>query len=200
MFCVGLTGGIGAGKTLASDLFAALGADIIDTDVIARQLLMPDGALYPAVVKHFGDSILNDDQHINRKALRHHIFNHPNDKKWLESHIHPLIRTQAKAMLDASSGPYVIMVIPLLSQANRHEYPFLNRVCVIEASHELQISRTMARDHMTHEAAEKIIAHQAPAHERIALAHDVIENNGDKASVEAAIRALHERYLLMSLS
>lgn len=200
MFCVGLTGGIGSGKSLACTLFASFGVDIIDSDVIARYLISKNGPLYRRVCHHFGIDILLSDGSIDRKKLRDIIFNTPHEKKWLENLMHPMIRAESKKALEASSGIYAMIAIPLLSQQNLHEYPFLNRVCTIEASEEIRILRTMERDHITRKAAEKIIAHQASAADRLAIAQDVVENNGDQAAFTAAIIALHEKYLVLKSS
>lgn len=198
MFCVALTGGIGTGKSLASELFAQQGIDIIDTDIIARQLLEKKGALYGAVCEHFGHHILEHDGSIDRKALRHIIFNDPSQKKWLENLMHPAIREHAYQALCNSTSPYAIMVIPLLAEADPSHYPFLDRICVIHSSEALQIARTMKRDMISREDALRIIRHQAPHEKRMALATDVIENNGDEQSVAEAVQALHLHYLRLA--
>jgi dephospho-CoA kinase len=198
MYCVALTGGIGTGKSLASRLFAELGVDIIDTDVIARQLLEKDGALFDVVCSHFGHKILEPDGSINRKALRHIIFSDPSQKKWLEDLMHPAIREHAYQALQKSTSPYAIMVIPLLAEADPAHYPFLDRVCVIHSLEELQIERTMKRDQISRDDAIRIIKHQAPHEKRMALATDVIENNGDEAEVAETVNALHLHYLKLA--
>ena len=198
MYCVGLTGGIGTGKSLASRLFAELGVDIIDTDVIARELLEKGGALYDIVCQHFGHKIVEHDGAINRKALRHIIFNEPAQKIWLENLMHPAIREHAYQALQKSTSPYAIMVIPLLAEADPAHYPFLDRVCVIHSAEELQIERTMNRDNISREDAMRIIHHQAPHEKRMALATDVIENNNDEAEVAETVNALHLHYLRLA--
>ena len=198
MYCVALTGGIGTGKSLASRLFAELGIDIIDTDIIARQLLEKNGALFDTVVAHFGSKIVEPDGSINRKAMRHIIFNEPAEKKWLENLLHPAIREHAYQALQKSTSPYAIMVIPLLAEADPAHYPFLDRVCVIHSVEALQIERTMKRDNISREDALRIIQHQAPHEKRMALATDVIENNGDEADVAETVNALHLHYLRLA--
>lgn len=197
-FCVGLTGGIGTGKSLASALFASHGIDIIDTDVIARQLLDKQGALFGEVCSHFGDRILSPDGTIDRSALRHIIFNTLAEKQWLEALMHPAIRAEAKRQLDQSKTPYAVMVIPLLAEADLSHYPYLNRICVVHALETLQIKRTMERDHISRDTAIKIIRHQASHEARMAIATDEIENNGDEWSMTEAVNALHRQYLTMA--
>lgn len=197
-FCVGLTGGIGTGKSLASHCFAQHGVDIIDTDVIARQLLAKEGALYSDVVAHFGPGILAGDATIDRKALRHLIFHDALAKQWLEDLMHPAIRAEAKQQLNASTTPYAVMVIPLLAEADPAHYPFLNRICVIHSVETLQIKRTMARDHIPRAVAERMIAQQASHEVRLALATDTIDNNGDAHAVAQAVSLLHLKYLRLS--
>lgn len=197
-FCVGLTGGIGTGKSLASHLFASHGIDIIDTDVIARELLEKNGTLFPPVCAHFGSRILLPDGTIDRSALRHLIFHDPIEKKWLEDLLHPAIRMHAKERLECSRTPYAVMVIPLLAEADRTHYPFLNRICVIHATEALQIERVIARDHVSTDTALRIIRHQASHEARMSIATDTIENNGDVDEVAKAVDALHRLYLTMA--
>lgn len=196
MFIIGLTGGIGSGKSLVSDLFSQLGIEIIDTDVIARELVKLGGPALEQIKHHFGASIINSKQELNRAALRQKIFADPVEKKWLENLLHPLIHVEANRRTKSAKSPYCIIVIPLLFESQR-DY-LLDRVLVIEASKETQIQRVMQRDKTKQVEVEKIIDAQANLETRRAGADDIIQNNSSVAEVEEQVKKLHVLYLKLA--
>ena len=193
MFIVGLTGGIGSGKSTVADAFNALGVDIIDADIIARDVVKPGQQAYEKIKNHFGASILNEDQTLNRKALRERVFKNQQDKQWLEQCLHPIIRNEIKRQCYASTTPYCIAVIPLLIESGRYEY--INRICVVDATPKLQMQRAMQRDAQTQEQIEAIIASQATREQRLEKADDVIDNTGSLTSLTQQVQHMHHFYL-----
>lgn len=193
MFIVGLTGGIASGKTTVSNLFASLGAAIIDTDVISRSLLEPRQEGYNAVLRRFGRSILLDDGQIDRRQLRRLVFNDKSVKIWLESILHPLIRKESRRQINAiKNADYVVLVVPLLFESDF--VSMVDRVVAVDCDKAVQISRLIERDNIDADLAEKIIAQQIPNDERIRLADDVINNNGSVVELKAQIGRLHDQY------
>lgn len=192
-FCVALTGGIASGKTTVSDLFAALGTPIIDADVIAHQLTQKNTNTYQQITSHFGKTILNDDNSLNRKKLRELIFANPTEKKWLENLLHPLIRNAIQTQINHITYPYCICVIPLLAEST--DIHFIDRVLVIDTPVETQIKRATARDHSSSTVINNIIRAQAESNARLSIANDVIKNNDDISSLKKAVQQLHEKYL-----
>lgn len=195
MLVVALTGGIGSGKTAVSDMFAQLGAQIIDTDRIAREIVEPGEPALEAIRQHFGEEVLNPDGSLNRTLLRARIFNHHKDRVWLEHLLHPMIRKQVKEQLAKQGYPYAVIVIPLFTTTTRQEYPFIDRICVVDCEENLQVTRTQSRDGITQDMAKQIIATQIPRQERLALADDVVTNNLDLSALKKQIIDLHIRYL-----
>lgn len=195
MLTIGLTGGVGSGKSTVADMFAKLGAELIDTDLIARELVEPGTPALHAMSKHFGRDILNPDGSLNRPHLRGHIFGHPHERVWLEELLHPLIQAEVHRRLPLSQGRYTLVIIPLLKENYRQTYPFLDRICVVDCEDTIQLERTAARDGITPELAAKMLKAQLSREERLALAHDVITNNHDLSSLEAQVMALHLKYL-----
>ena len=193
MFIVGLTGGIGSGKSTVADAFNALGVDIIDADIIARDVVKPGQQAYEKIKNHFGASILNEDKTLNRKALRERVFKNQQDKQWLEQCLHPIIRNEIKRQCYASTTPYCIAVIPLLIESGRYEY--INRICVVDATPKLQMQRAMQRDAQTQEQIEAIIASQATREQRLEKADDVIDNTGSLTSLTQQVQHMHHFYL-----
>jgi dephospho-CoA kinase len=196
MLVVGLTGGIGSGKTIVSDLFAQHGVTIIDTDLISREIVTPQQAAWQAIVEHFGKDILLADQTINRSLLRSKIFVNNDDKRWLEALLHPIIRDAIRHQITQATSTYVIIVIPLLTETEPN--PLINRVLVVDAPEELQLARTMARDQASREDINAIIRQQNSRQVRLTYADDVIENHGDLAQVQTAVSNLHQTYLQMA--
>ena len=187
---VGLTGGIGSGKTTVANYFQRLGIDIIDTDIIARQIVQPGTEALQKIVGHFGKSILLENSELNRKALGKIIFANPVEKTWLESLLHPLIRKEAIAKAKISSSAYCIIVIPLLFETNNN-YP-LDKIIVVDSPLEKQIERVEKRDHLSREAILAIIHQQISREERLKKADEIIMNDGDEANIIQQVKELHE--------
>jgi len=193
MFTVGLTGGIGSGKSTVADCFAAHGVPVIDTDVIARDLTAPGGAALEAIRSAFGETVMRADGGLDRAALRRRVFADAGDRRRLEAILHPRIRRaveQARAALTAS---YALIVIPLLVETGG--YPdLLNRVLVVDCPEELQVARVMARSGLAHDEVTAILAAQAGRAERLAAADDVIVNTASPEALRSQVTALHRRY------
>lgn len=198
MFVVALTGGIGSGKTTVAHLFAKQGVHLIDTDHIARELVKPGQAALQSLIHHFGSDILHQDGSLNRKALRTHIFEHPHERLWLENLLHPKIQHEVKHQLQQATGPYTMIIIPLLTENYRQAYPFIDRICVVDCEEHLQLERTITRDGITREVANQMIQSQISRERRLLLATDVIINNHDLSALEAQVMALHQQYLTLS--
>lgn len=190
MLIIGLTGGIGAGKSTVANLFAERGVPIIDADVIARELVLPKQPALMKIVNHFGPSILSSDGMLNRAQLRQIIFTDMKEREWLEKLLHPLIKKAIQAQIKRLTAPYCIAVIPLLFEVK--PYPFINRILVVDATREIQRQRVDARDH-SHEL-EAIINAQLSREQKLARADDVITNNGTIADLIPQIDKLHSVY------
>lgn len=194
MYVVAITGGIGSGKTTIANQFAALGIEVVDADVIAREVVEPGTPALAAIVDHFGSDILDTRGELDRRALRDRIFNHQEEKVWLNTLLHPLIRQEMLRQCAAASSPYCLLVVPLLVE-NRLT-GLANRVLVIDVDEETQIARTCRRDGVSRAQAEAILAAQASRAERLAVADDVLDNqSGSGETISARILALHETYL-----
>jgi dephospho-CoA kinase len=190
---VGLTGGIACGKTTVANLFAALGVPVVDTDLLAREVVAPGSPLLAQVAAHFGAAVLSADGSLDRRELRSRVFADPAERQWLEQLTHPAIRALTDERSAAASGPYVIVAIPLLVEtgaASRFE-----RVLVVDCEPEVQLARLTARDGSTREEALAMLAAQAPRAARLAVANDVIENNGDVAQLRGEVEKLHRQYV-----
>jgi dephospho-CoA kinase len=194
-FTVVLTGGIASGKSTVSRYFEKLGATVIDTDIIAREVVTPGQPALRHIAKTFGPEVLQPDGSLDRKKLRKTIFSDPNARKKLESILHPLIREEADRRVAQACGPYCILVIPLYSRASG--YRNVNRVLVVDVSEETQIQRVMERDGISKEQALAILDAQASRQERLAQSDDVIENSGDIDALKLQIEKLHNRYLIL---
>ena len=196
-FSIGLTGGIGSGKTTVANLFGELGAAIIDTDAIAHQLTVPGGAAIAAIRTAFGDDFITAEGAMDRGKMRAHVFADVDARKQLESILHPLIRSETARAAAEARGDYLIFVVPLLveSQQWRHR---TSRILVVDCSEEVQISRVMQRNAMSRAQVEAIMAAQATRADRLAAADDIIENNLDTAALMPQIAALHARYLSLA--
>ena len=200
-FRVGLTGGIASGKSVADAAFAALGVFVVDADMIARELVEPGQEALADIVAHFGDAVRLDDGRLDRAALRRRIFADPADKAALESILHPRIRVELDARTTAAPGEFAIASIPLLAEAGgRDAYPWLDRILVIDVAPQTQRARLVARDGIDEALAEKMMAAQASRADRLALADDIIVNDGDIAHLQRAADQLHARYLALANS
>lgn len=192
-FCIGLTGGIGSGKTTVSTYFESLGVPVIDADVISRQLTQKEGAAYSKILSHFGNSILNSNEEIDREKLRNIIFNNNSEKKWLENLLHPFIRNTMRDAITRVTYPYCICVIPLLAESTGID--FIDRVLVVSTSVEAQIERAKKRDSTNEINIQKIIDSQVSNKARLQIADDIILNDSNLASLEKKANDLHQYYL-----
>ncbi len=194
-FIVGLTGGIGSGKTFVAGLFSNLGVTIIDADQIAHALTKPGGTAWSALVAHFGDAYLTPQGELNRAKLRTKIFSDRSARAQLEALLHPLIR----AAMDEQSqqhaaAPYLIHVIPLLIESNQWRAR-VHRVLVVDCPEALQVKRVMQRSQLQQAEVEAVMANQASRAQRLAHADDVIDNSHDNTLLEAQVKQLHLNYL-----
>lgn len=193
MFKVGLTGGIGSGKSTVADCFASHGVPVIDTDVIARDLTAPGGAALEEIRAAFGDEVLRVDGTLDRAALRRRVFADSAPRRQLEAILHPRIRQAVEERLATSSAPYALIVIPLLVETGGYQ-DLLDRVLVVDCPEDVQIARVIARSGLTPDAVRAILAAQAGRAERLAAADDIIVNTGAPEALHAEVAALHQRY------
>ena len=193
MLKIGLTGGIGSGKSTAAEQFIKLGAPVIDADVIAREIVEPGKPAFEAVIAAFGDQVVGGDGRLDRKALRSIVFADPEQKSRLESILHPQIYTEILHQLEQITYPYCVVVIPLLAESKRN-YP-LDRILVVDLPEKLQIARTSTRDKESAKHVEQIIQSQASRQQRLSIADDVIENSGTPEKLLKNIDSLHKKYL-----
>ena len=192
MLKVGLTGGIGSGKSTAARRFEELGVPIVDADVIARNVVEPGKPALEEVIAAFGKKVVNSDGELDRIELRKIVFENIEHKALLESILHPRIYDEILRQLDHLSAPYCVVVIPLLVESKRI-YP-LDRVLVIDLPHTLQLERTSARDQQSEEKINKIIQSQSSRDKRLSLADDIVENSGAVESLHEKIDLLHQKY------
>jgi dephospho-CoA kinase len=194
---VGLTGGIASGKTTVSDLFALHNVPIIDTDLVAREVVTPGSVGLKQVVDHFGQQVLSSENQLDRRALRDIVFSDPKQREVLEQILHPLIQSRTAQLLSEVEAGYVILVIPLLIEAKMSEW--VDRILVVDVSEETQLQRLCLRDQVGVEQAKAVMSAQLSREERLAYADDIIEN--DSASLELlsqAVLELHQRYCQLS--
>lgn len=194
MLVIALTGGIGSGKSAAAERFAALGVPIIDADVIARDLTVIGQPAYNAIKQHFGAVILQENGMLNRQALRTLVFTQPAEKEWLETALHPLIRTAITDQIQKVNAPYCIVVIPLLLESEAN-YDYINRILVIDAPESVQMERVIKRDGSTQAEITAIMASQVNRTLRLSRAHDIITNDGTLLALHNKVDALHQTYL-----
>jgi len=192
-FILGLTGGIGSGKSAASQWFETQGIAVIDADLVAREVVEKGQPALAQIKDTFGDWVLLDNGELNRRALREYIFKQPQARHQLEQITHPAIRTSIIQQLQAASSPYVILVSPLLFETNQHE--LTQHTLLIDASEDLQILRASQRDGQSMEQIQNIIATQMPREKKQALANDVVLNDGHIEHLYAKLETLHQQYL-----
>ncbi|MGD9871547.1 MAG: dephospho-CoA kinase [Thauera sp.] len=193
-YIVGLTGGIGSGKSAATDHFAALGASVVDTDLIAHALTAAGGAAIEAIRQSFGDGVIAPDGSLDRAAMRALAFEQPEARRRLESILHPMIRDESARRSLAATGPYVVLAVPLLIESNSYRER-CDRICVVDCPEALQHERVRRRSGLADAQIRAIMAAQASRAERLAAADDVIDNAGTLAELQAQVEGLHANYL-----
>ena len=194
---IGLTGGIGSGKSAAADLFAGFGADVVGTDLIAHQLTAPGGAAMAAIAEAFGAGVVRGDGALDRDAMRALAFDEPGARARLEGILHPLIRSQSERQIAASEAPYVVLVVPLLVEAGGYRER-VDRICVVDVPEAEQMARVMARNGFDEARVRAIMAAQASRRQRLAVADDVIDNSGSLLRLREQVEALHHRYMALA--
>ncbi len=198
-FVIGLTGGVAAGKTEVTRRFQALGITIADADVAARAVVAPGSDGLARIVAHFGSGILLADGQLDRAALRERIFSSAQERQALEAITHPAIRELLRQTCEQAESPYAIAAIPLLTEAGgRQQYPWLDRILVVDAPVAVQHARLMQRDGTTADLANRMIAAQASREERLALADDVVVNDGHPDHLQAEVERLDALYRRMA--
>jgi len=194
---IGLTGGIGSGKTTLTDYFSHLDVDVIDADIIAREVVDVDSPALKAIAKHFGKDYLHTDGHLNRALLRNRIFSNEADKLWLNDLLHPLIRANIVNQTKSATSPYCILVAPLLIENNLHA--LVDRILVVDVNEATQLKRAMLRDSNSEKEIKAIIASQTNRTARVQAADDVINNDDCSLSeIKAAVSGLHKKYLALT--
>ena len=196
MYCVGLTGQIGSGKSTVARLFSELGIDHINADQIARTLTSTQGPVLDQITAYFGESIRTPEGTLDRKQLRDRIFGNTQERIWLEQLLHPLIRLEIHNQIKQSTSPYVIIEIPLLT--NRVDYPYLNRILLVEADPQQQIDRVIVRDSSSKEEVLVILNTQQTARSYRELADDILKNRGTLEELNIKIKQLHHQYVTLS--
>ena len=194
MFVVGLTGGIGAGKSAVSERFARLGVPVVDTDVIARELTVSGGEALPAIREAFGNSVFTRADELDRAALRRQVFADPAARARLEAILHPLIRRAAGQRLAALDAPYALLVVPLLLETGAYA-GIVRRTLLVDCPESIRVERVMARSALTRAEVEAIVAAQVHDEARRAVADDKIDNTGGLDALDTAVAELHVRYL-----
>lgn len=198
MFTVVVTGGIASGKTAVSDHFARLGAAIVDTDVIARQVVEPGQPALNRIIREFGTDFLDDQGGLDRRKMREAIFSDPSRRSLLESILHPLIAEEVLRKIRRLDAPYCILVIPLYAESSA--YTWIDRILVVDVSQEVQLQRVMERDRINREQAQAILNAQTSRKDRLALADDVLDNSGTLTELQTKVETLHEKYLNLAKS
>ena len=201
MLIIGLTGGIGSGKSTVAHRFAELGIPVIDADIITRELVAPGQPALEEIAQQFGADLLLPSGALDRAQLRQRVFCQPNERKKLEAILHPKARIEAHrriaALQDANPPPaYCILCVPLLIESGWQD--LVQRILVVDTDREQQIQRTLQRDQLSRQQVNAIIDSQADRDTRLAVADDVISNNGDLHDLQAQIDALHQRYLQLA--
>ncbi|HET7560905.1 MAG TPA: dephospho-CoA kinase [Rhodanobacteraceae bacterium] len=193
-FVVALTGGVAAGKSAVARRFEDLGIRVYDADVAAREVVAPNSAALAEIEFTFGAEVLNADGTLDRRAMRERVFADHEARRRLEKIIHPRVRAWLRRRAGMDRGPYCILAIPLLVE-NRAQYDWVDRVLLVDAPEALQIERLVARDGVSREHAGQMLAAQSSRAQRLAIADDVIVNDGDEAALDARVATLHARYL-----
>lgn len=192
-FILGLTGGIGSGKSAASEFFEQQGIVIVDADIVAREVVQPNQPAWQAIVDRFGAEVLQDDGQLNRAWLRAKVFADANERVWLEQQTHPRIRDSIISQLQQAASPYSILASPLLFETKQSL--FTRRSLVIDVPEDVQLIRACTRDGNNEEQIRRIMAAQMPRQQRLELADDVVDNSGDLERLYQQLEPLHELYL-----
>lgn len=198
MLVVGLTGGIGSGKSTVGNLFRQLGITVIDADQVSRKVVEPGTQAVAEIAQHFGLECLQEDGSLNRAHLRSLVFENKQNRQWLEALLHPLIRDDIVQQLASAPGPYVILESPLLLETNQHE--LTDRILVVDIPESLQLERASKRDHNSREQIQAIMDSQLPRDQRLARADDIIENSEPLSSLQVKVGQLHQGYLQLAHS
>lgn len=193
-FVVGITGGIGSGKSAVTARLETLGVDVVDADLAARVVVEPGQPALAAIAERFGKNILQQNGSLDRAALRKIVFEDPEARRWLEGVTHPAIRQEIEDQLQRATSSYVVLSSPLLLEAKQHS--FVNHIVVVDVTEELQIERTMARDSNSAELIQNIMAAQLPRAERVNRADEIIDNSGSLDHLNTQTDALHQRMLM----
>jgi dephospho-CoA kinase len=191
---IAITGGIASGKSAVADLFRQYEVPIFDADIVAREVVQPGAEALQEIAAAFGKEMLTKTGELDRHAMRERVFANAVDRRTLEAILHPRVRAALRARMSKCAAPYCLLVVPLLVE-NRADYSFVDRTLVVDVSPKEQVARLMRRDQSTQEAAARVIAAQALRAERLAIADDVIDNDGDIEALEPAVERLHARYL-----
>ena len=196
MFVIGLTGGIGSGKSAVSDRFAQHGITIVDADVASRVVVEPGRPALTRIAEHFGAELITSSGTLDRALLRSKVFSSEQERKWLEALLHPLIAEEIQSGLANSRSPYTVLVSPLLLETTQHSY--VDRILVVDVPVELQLRRTMARDNNSESQVRAIIAAQMARDTRRSRADDLISNDGSLEQLQQQVDTLHQRYLALA--
>lgn len=194
MFLIGLTGGIGSGKSTAAQHFRELGVDVVDVDAVSRSVTAAGGAAIGAVREAFGDEAVDASGAMNRAYIRELVFDNPSERKRLESILHPIIQKESLRQVEAAASAYCVVDVPLLFES-RFWSKRVNRILVIDVPQEVQIERVKLRNGLTEERILSIIRAQTPRGDRIALADDIVINTLGKEDLQRAVELLHQKYL-----
>jgi len=195
-YTIALTGGIGSGKSSIARQFAAFGVNVIDADLIAREVVEPGTPALQAIEARYGGAILAEQGSLDRARLRDIIFQTPEEKNWLNALLHPLINARTQQLIAEASSPYVLWVVPLLVE-NQLQHQ-ADRVLVIDVDEATQIARTRQRDQISLAQAQRILAAQATRQQRLACADDIIDNSGEPEDALPQVAELHQRYLRLA--
>ncbi len=196
MFIIGLTGGIGSGKTAVSDRFAKLGITVVDADIAARVVVEPGRPALAKIAEHFGAETITANDELDRAKLRELVFENEAERKWLEGLLHPLIGDEIVAQIQAATSPYAMLVSPLLIETSQRQ--LAQRVLVVDVPVEVQVARTMARDDNNEAQVRAIIASQASREQRLAGADDVISNDEGLEFLDEQVQVLHRKYIALA--
>ncbi|RUO71878.1 dephospho-CoA kinase [Idiomarina ramblicola] len=192
-YVVGLTGGIGSGKSAATAEFEKLGIAVVDADVVARQVVMPGTSCLQAIAEHFGSHLVTKNGELDRRALRQRVFSNPEEKEWLNNLLHPAIREEILVQLEQAKSPYVILSAPLLLENGLEKY--CQRVVVVDVPETVQLQRTLQRDNSPKKEVEAIMQAQLSRDTRRQKADDILNNDGSIEKLQQQVKQLHQRYL-----